>query len=101
MKKYTLIIVGLLCLFSINHVQAQDKIYRKNGDTLNVNVTEILLDAVKYKLYNETDGPVYSLDKQRILKIVYQNGREETFSAKLMDSELYVGQKTRGLKINF
>lgn len=76
-------------------------IYRKNGDTLSVDVQEVDIDAVKYKLFNETDGPLYSLDKQRILKIVYRNGREETFSPALMDPELYVGQKNKGIKINF
>lgn len=80
---------------------AQDKIYKKGGEILEVKVIEIGTDEIKYKLFNDQNGPSYSLDKDRILKIIYQNGRTESYQSNLKDPELYADQSKNAVKINF
>lgn len=80
---------------------AQDKIHRKGGEVINGKVTEVGLDEIKYRLANEPDGPVYAISKDRLVKVVYANGRVETYQAALNDKELYIGQQKNAIKLNF
>lgn len=89
-------------LFSLSFfAQSQDKIYRKGGNTIKAKVTEIGVDEIKYKLFDEPDGPVYTIEKDRIIKIVYQSGRTEVYQSNIKDPEIYMGQQTRAIKIDF
>jgi len=100
MKKL-LSIITFLMLFSVGASFAQDKIYKKGGEVLKVKITEIGVDEIKYKLFDDKDGPAYTVEKDRIVKIIYQNGRIETFQSNFTDPELYADQKKAALKINF
>lgn len=62
---------------------AQDIIILNTGEEFDAKVTEIGLDIVKYKKWNNQNGPVYSALKSDIFKITYQNGEYEVF--KTMD----------------
>jgi hypothetical protein len=93
-----------LCAFLIGSatVKAQDKIYRKNGEILKVKILEVSSSEVKYKIFGAADdSPVYILERDRIKKIVYQDGREEKTTVDLKDPEQYEGQKTSAIKLNF
>jgi hypothetical protein len=94
-------IIAFLMLISVSATFAQDKIYKKGGEVLKVKITEIVVDEIKYRLFDDKDGPAYTVDKDRIIKIVYQNGRVETFQSNFTDPELYADQKKAALKINF
>lgn len=97
----TLVII-LLLLFGLNaSLHAQDKIFRKNGQVVKSKVLEIGTDEVKYKVYGEEGGPIYVLGKDKILKIVYENGRTEKFTPDLKDPEQYEGQLRKAIKIDF
>ncbi len=98
MKKITLLAVVLCC---IQFVFAQDKIYRKNGQTVNCKVIEIGTETVKYKPTDNPNGPDYSIDKSRIKKIVFEGGKEETFTINIKDPELYGDQLREAIKIKF
>lgn len=95
----------LLLLFLAGFVsaQAQDKIYRKNGKTLEARVLEVGTDDIRYKLFGQDDSPVYVLERDRVSKIVYANGRTEKFDQQLSltDPERYAGQATRAIKFDF
>ena len=72
----------MLCIIAINlSCFAQDIIVTKDAKRMNAKVTEVNMDNVRYKNYNNLDGPVYTLLKSDIASIVYQNGQEETFSS--------------------
>ena len=58
---------------------AQDIIVTRDSKRIEAKVTEINVDVVRYKQFDNQDGPVYSLPKNDILTIVYQNGQVETF----------------------
>lgn len=79
---------------------AQDKIVKKGGETLEVKILEISPNEIKYKLFNDNDGIVYIMDKDRVKEVIYENGRVEKYEKILTDAEFYVDQKKRALKLN-
>lgn len=82
---------------------AQDKIYRQNGDIINSKVIEVGEDAIKYKEFDNPDGPIYSVDPDRVSKIVFENGKvhKVTKDINKFDKEVYIGQRERIIKFNF
>jgi len=58
---------------------AQDIIITKDAKRINAKVTEVNVDNVRYKNFDNQDGPVYTLLKSNIASILYQNGEVETF----------------------
>ncbi len=85
----------------ITAVNAQDKIYRKNGKVVEAKIIEVGASEVKYKNFTEADGPVYVLETDRIKKIVFSDGKTQTFTDNLKDIESYEGQLKKAIKINF
>jgi hypothetical protein len=97
--RYCYILILSLLAFNAN---SQDKIYKKGGNVILARIQEIGIDEIKYKVFNEADGPLYAIEKDRIIKIVYQNGRTESYNtSSLKDPELYIGQSKHALKLNF
>jgi hypothetical protein len=98
MKK--LLFLTLLFFGSLQLLKAQDKIYRNNGKVVLVKIVEVGASEIKYKEYQNPDGPVYVLETDRVKKIIYENGKIETFD-NLKDMERYDGQKRQAIKANF
>ncbi len=63
-----------LCSFS------QDKIIRKNGDTIFAKVEAVNTYTISYKKYNNLNGPLYSLETSKVSQIIYENNTTESFS---------------------
>ena len=66
MKKIQLLIACLFC--SVTFLFAQDKIYRQNGKIVEAKIIEISASEIKYKEFNNPDGPIYVLETDRIKK---------------------------------
>ena len=60
---------------------AQDKIYSLWGNPIEARVTEIGDNSLYYKAFDNLDGPEYKMSLEFVTKIVYENGKEETFVA--------------------
>jgi hypothetical protein len=76
MKKLLL----LLTLSTITGITfAQDNIVLNNGDEINAKIYEIGSSEIKYKKFNNQDGPIYYKSKDEILYIKYANGEKEMF----------------------
>ncbi len=80
---------------------AQDNIYRKNGQVVKAKVIEVGSTEIKYKLPEDAESPIYVLEKDRINKIEYQNGKVEKFTPDLKNPEQYAGQLGKAIKIDF
>lgn len=61
-------------------VFSQDIIIFKSGDEVEAKVLEISTDIVKYKKWNNQNGPTYSSGKVEIFMIKYQNGTKDIFN---------------------
>lgn len=99
MRTFYIVFIALLALG--NSLHAQDKIFRKNGQIVKSKIIEIGTGDVKYKVFGDENGPVYVLEKDRISKIVFENGRTEKFIPDLKDLEQYEGQLRQGIKLDF
>lgn len=98
MKK--IILFFLITLFT-TQLFSQDKIYKLKGAVINAKVIEIGTDEIKYKLFENPDGPVYVVDKSTLSKIEFANGKVEKYTSSFKDPENYEGQLTKAIKFNF
>ena len=81
MKKYKrIIMIFVITIVTANFGIAQDVITLKNGTDINALVQEIGDVEVKYKKYDNPNGPNYTLKKTEILIIRYANGSKDMFS---------------------
>lgn len=60
-------------------LKAQDKIYKTNGEVLETKLLEVGQTEIKYKVFVNLNGPTYTLNKQQVVKVVYENGETETY----------------------
>ncbi len=61
-------------------MRAQDIIYLNNGVKVEANVKELNVVSIKYKNFNNPDGPTYVVNRQDVLLIQYQNGTVEVIN---------------------
>lgn len=93
--------MSVLALFFCVSATAQDKIYKKKGEVLKVKILEVGLDEVKYRMYADSTGPIYVIDKESIQKVELESGKVETYKTGLNDPELYADQRKHALKVGF
>lgn len=77
MKKGLFVLMFLASTFIAS---AQDVIVKKDGSTILSKVVEIGTTEIKYKKWNNQDGPMYTITKAEVQSINYENGEKETFS---------------------
>lgn len=99
MKKSFFSVLVLLLISCLSY--SQDKIYRKNGKIVEAKIIEVGSEEIKYKEFNNPDGPIYVLETDRISKIVYADGKTEKFILNLKDPEKYAGQLNKAIKVDF
>ena len=98
MKKLALLSTAVLFILL---TYSQDKIYRNNGKVVEAKIIEIGSDEIKYREFQNPDGPIYILETDKIKKIVFANGVTQKFAADYKDPERYAGQLKKAIKINF
>lgn len=82
MKKSLLqLFLCMAILLVVNVARSQDYVYLIDSDTIKSKVLEVNEDNVKYKDFENLDGPVYTINISRIDKIVYQNGKVDYFQS--------------------
>ena len=77
MKKIFILLV-IFCAFV--NVWAQDVIVTKTGNEIEAKVQEIGFNDVKYKKWDNQTGPTYTLNKNEIFIIRYENGSRDVFN---------------------
>ena len=60
-------------------VIAQDKIVLNNGDTIDALVQKVGQPEIEYKRWDNKQGPLYTLRRFQINRIIYQNGTTDVF----------------------
>jgi hypothetical protein len=78
MKKVLLLV--LVCSFLAALAKAQDVISLTNGSQIQAKVLEITPSEVKYKDFNNQDGPVIVILKSTVSSIKYANGTQTLFN---------------------
>lgn len=77
MKKALILISFVVFVFS---AKAQDILIKSSGDELKVKIIEIGVSEIKYKRFDFQDGPSYSIAKNEVLMIRYENGVNEVIT---------------------
>jgi len=85
--KQLLVFLFLLCSMSVS---AQDVIVKKDGSTILTKVLEVGQEEIKYKKFDNLDGPTYTIQKSELQAINYQNGAKDTFSASVREENRYL-----------
>lgn len=75
------IVLFFLALVASTTTFAQDNLIKLDGTEIEVKVVEVDVTSVKYKRFDNLDGPTYSIDKSKFFMIQYENGTKDMFSA--------------------
>lgn len=84
-------------LFNLE-LKAQDTLIIAPNEVMLVDILEIGTDEIKYKPYGDPESPVFVVDKETVVKIITQEGKEYTFLDNFSNPELYVNQRKNALK---
>ena len=74
MKKIIVIFIGILVVIS---GFSQDIIYKTDGTEIKAKVFEITTEAVKFKNYNQQEGPLRNISLTEVFMIIYEDGTKE------------------------
>ena len=58
---------------------AQDVIYKIDGAEIKAKITDITTETIKYKKYEQQDGPIRNILISDVFMIIYENGTREVF----------------------
>lgn len=91
MKKQLLLSVMVAITY---YASAQDIIIKKSGDEINSKVVEITTDAIKYKEFENQDGPLRNVALNDVFMIIYENGKREVIKVNENPSSTYIPAQT-------
>ena len=89
MMQRTFLIVAVFCV-SMASSFAQDTIMLKNGTDIQAMVQDIGIDVVRYKRFDNANGPTYSLEKSEIVMIQYANGSRDVFMDYIVPQKMVI-----------
>ena len=70
--------VLLLSVFTLQSF-AQDRMYKKNGDIVEIKLIRLTPTEITFKRFDTPDGPEYTIPKGDVIKIRYANGSSDVF----------------------
>lgn len=82
MRTIKFLSVFVFAMFSII-AHAQDVIVKKDGNTITSKVTEITSTEIKYKKFSNQNGPTYTIGKNEVNYINYENGEREQMNTSI------------------
>lgn len=79
---------------------SQDKIYKTDNTIIQARVQEVSDAEIKYKKFSNPNGPLYSVKKENVRMIVYENGEKEVYNPALPKQEVQKPVETKRSGIN-
>ena len=77
MKK--IIFTILTSIFTMSFCFSQDIITKKTSDDIQAKVLEVTTTEIKYKRFDNPDGPIFTILKSEVLMVRYENGTKDIF----------------------
>jgi hypothetical protein len=93
MKNILTILTISLIIIQAN---AQDVITKKNSDDIKAKVLEVTTTEIKYKRFEDVNGPTFSLLKSEVLMVRYENGSKDVFNDKQSSSSTDDEMRAKG-----
>jgi len=81
-----------LVLFISNECFSQDTIVKVNKDTIQAKILEVGISEIKYKRFDNPEGPIFVIPKSDILLIRYVNGGTDNFNVEKDNSPIPASQ---------
>lgn len=88
-------------IIALQAAQSQDHIYKRNNESILCKVKEVGTEEIKYALPDYPKDVLFSIDKEKVQKIVFENGKEILFEKEMVNPENYVDNKKNAIKIDF
>jgi hypothetical protein len=100
MKTNKIIMLSTM-LFLAVAANAQDMIISYSSDTLRCKVKEVGSEEVKYIRSDYPADVLFTMNTDKIQKLVFENGQELTFIAEIDNPSNYLHQNKNALKVDF
>jgi len=100
MKLINILIIFTAIMISAN-IYAQDIIIKTNNDTIHCKIKELGTNEIKYLLPNYPQDVLFSIDIDKVIKVVFSNGMEKSYMKEIDNPENYYGDKKNALKFHF
>jgi len=81
------LLIIALCMISVS-TNAQDIITKKDGTDISAKVLEVTTTVIKYKRFENQNGPVISVKKSDVLMVRYENGTKDVFKESVSDDNV-------------
>ena len=91
--------LSVIFLLSFIILKAQDKIILRNSHEILCKITEILSEEIKYKIPDE--DIIFSIDKEKVLKVILESGKEMSFQKEMTNMANYADNKINAIKLAF
>jgi len=78
MKKAFLFLIGIVVFIHLS--KAQDVIFMYDGTKIEAKVINIDSGIIEFKMWNNQEGPSYSIQKKDVVMINYANGNRDMFT---------------------
>lgn len=101
MKAKYLFLGMITMVFISGSVLGQDLIHKRNQEVINCKVKEIGTESIKYNLPDYPKDVLFAIDKDKVLKITFEDGKEIEFMIEMENPENYVENKKNAVKIDF
>ncbi len=85
--KAKLIILSILLFAGTISLFSQDAIYKKSGDTIYCTINEVGDEVLKYYLLDFSNSTLFTINKEKVSKVVFSNGKELTFQNEMTNPE--------------
>ncbi len=96
-KYYLILAFSLFSFFGFT----QDRIIKINNDTITCKIKEIGDDEVKYTQKEFKEDVIFGIDKNKINRIVFSDGKELIIKNSMFDLAQYNNQHKNGFKVGF
>jgi hypothetical protein len=91
MKKVLSLLTGVIM---IGNLFSQDIITLKSGEEIKAKVLEVGTSEIKYKKFDNMDGPSYTVIKSNVFMIKYANGSKDVFKTETESSSIALPTQT-------
>lgn len=89
-------LLTLCIVFAAIAANAQDKIFKKNGEIIDAKISVINTEVVVFRRIDNPDGPEYTIPKADVARVKYSNGTEDIFE----ENNDRIGARSSGMKAN-
>lgn len=96
-KRYFVIMIFILLATDFF---SQDIIVKKDGDEIKAKVTEVSISEIKYKKHESPNGPIYTILKNDVFMIKYENGTKDVFKETQISETKSLKQQPKDLHKN-